>query len=104
MKSFNLLGTFIVLLLLSFLSLELMLISNFKLKLQDMKRLKEKKSVKFNVDLLKNENVRKKYTDSIDVKLNGKRVGNIETDWSKISQVIKNSGTKHWWNAKRKQE
>ncbi|KAL4143954.1 hypothetical protein QTP88_006202 [Uroleucon formosanum] len=66
-----------------------LLILNFTLKLQDMKRLKEKKSVKFNVDLLKNENVRKKYTDSIDVKLNGKRVGNIETDWSKISQVIK---------------
>lgn len=45
--------------------------------------------MKFNVDLLKNENVRKKYTDSINVKLYGRRVGNIETDWSKISQVIK---------------
>jgi endonuclease/exonuclease/phosphatase family metal-dependent hydrolase len=35
-----------------------LLISKFKLKLQGMKSLKERKSVKFNVYLLKNENIR----------------------------------------------
>jgi hypothetical protein len=55
-----------------------------------MKSLKEKKGAKFNVDLLKNENIRKKkYADSIDRHLNYRRAGNIETDWNKISLVIK---------------
>lgn len=66
-----------------------LLISKFKLKLQDMKRLKERKSLKFNVDLFKNENIRKKYADSIDIHLKDSRAGNIETDWNKISLVIK---------------
>ncbi|VVC34371.1 Endonuclease/exonuclease/phosphatase,Reverse transcriptase domain [Cinara cedri] len=52
-----------------------LLISKFKLKLQGMKSLKERKI--------------KKYVDSIDTHLKDRRTGNIETDWNKINLVIK---------------
>jgi len=45
-----------------------------------MKSFKERRSVKFNMDLFKNENIRKKYADSIDIHLKDRRAENIETD------------------------
>lgn len=66
-----------------------LLISKFKLKLQGMQSLKKRKSVKFHVDQFKNENIRKKYADSIDLHLKDCRAENIETDWNKIRTVIK---------------
>ncbi|CAI6356905.1 unnamed protein product [Macrosiphum euphorbiae] len=51
--------------------------------------LKKRKSVKFNVDQFKNENIIKKYADSIDLHLKDCRAENKETDWNKIRSVIK---------------
>lgn len=65
------------------------MISKFKLELQGKKRLMKRKSIKFNIDLLKNENIRNKYTSSIDIHLKDNNVRNIEMNWNEISLVIK---------------
>lgn len=49
----------------------------------------KKKTVKFNRDLLKNENFRNKSISSTDVYLKDSKIENIEYDWNKTSLIIK---------------